>query len=108
MQHTTRASVGTAQHRVDGPRQGHGRARNTPPSSTRRTSPTAIVVSSSHRQGPHHVASMQRRRCAVPGVLKVFTHENRPRTAWLDRSYRDEVAPPGSPFRPLYDDEVQL
>jgi xanthine dehydrogenase YagR molybdenum-binding subunit len=43
---------------------------------------------------------------AVPGVLKVFTHENRARTAWLDRSYQDEVAPPGSPFRPLNDANI--
>lgn len=43
---------------------------------------------------------------ALDGVLQVFTHENRPRTAWFDRSYRDETAPPGSPFRPLYDDNV--
>jgi xanthine dehydrogenase YagR molybdenum-binding subunit len=43
---------------------------------------------------------------AVPGVLQVFTHENRPRTAWFSRSHRDVVAPPGSPFRPLYDDKV--
>jgi xanthine dehydrogenase YagR molybdenum-binding subunit len=38
---------------------------------------------------------------AVPGVLKIFTHENRPRTASFSASYRDQVAPPGSPFRPL-------
>jgi xanthine dehydrogenase YagR molybdenum-binding subunit len=43
---------------------------------------------------------------AVPGVLAVLTHENRPRTAWLDRSHRDDVAPPGSPFRALYSDSV--
>ncbi|UFN51359.1 xanthine dehydrogenase family protein molybdopterin-binding subunit [Roseomonas sp. OT10] len=44
---------------------------------------------------------------ALPGVVQVFTHENRPRTAWLDRNYRDEVAPPGAPFRPLYDEAIQ-
>ena len=44
---------------------------------------------------------------AVPGVLKVFTHENRPRTAWFSHNYQDEVAPPGKPFRPLYSDEIQ-
>jgi xanthine dehydrogenase YagR molybdenum-binding subunit len=44
---------------------------------------------------------------AVPGVLDVFTHENTPGLPWFDRSYRDEVAPVGSPFRPLYDDEVE-
>ncbi|HEX5866953.1 MAG TPA: hypothetical protein VFY72_04555, partial [Beijerinckiaceae bacterium] len=43
---------------------------------------------------------------AVPGVLKVFTHANRPRTAWFNSSYQDEVAPPGAPFRPLYDEKV--
>src|SRR5688500_12127337 len=43
---------------------------------------------------------------AVPGVLKVFTHENRPKTAYLNRSWQDEVAPPGAPFRPLYDEKI--
>ena len=43
---------------------------------------------------------------ALPGVERVFTHRNRPRTAWFDSSYTDEAAPPGSPFRPLYDDKV--
>jgi xanthine dehydrogenase YagR molybdenum-binding subunit len=44
---------------------------------------------------------------ALPGVLQVFTHENTPRLAWLDRSWRDELAPPGSPFRPLQDDAIR-
>jgi len=43
---------------------------------------------------------------SLPGVLQVFTHENRPRTAWLSSNFRDEVAPPGSPFRALYDDRI--
>jgi len=43
---------------------------------------------------------------AVPGVVKVFTHENRPRTAWLNYNYQDAVAPPGAPFRALYDDRI--
>jgi xanthine dehydrogenase YagR molybdenum-binding subunit len=45
---------------------------------------------------------------ALPGVLEVFTHENRPGTAWLSGNYQDEVAPPGSPFRPLYDGQIQF
>ena len=36
----------------------------------------------------------------------MFTHENRPHTAYLNRSWRDETAPPGAPFRPLYDAEI--
>ena len=43
---------------------------------------------------------------ALPGVVKIFTHENRPRTAWFSYNYQDQVGPPGTPFRPLYSDEV--
>jgi xanthine dehydrogenase YagR molybdenum-binding subunit len=45
---------------------------------------------------------------ALPGVLEIFTHANRPGTAWLSVNYQDEVAPPGSPFRPLYSDRIQF
>ena len=44
----------------------------------------------------------------VDGVLTVLTHENRPRMADKDEAYKDEVAPDGSPFRPLYDDKHQI
>ena len=44
---------------------------------------------------------------AVPGVVEVFTHENRPHIAWFDRSYSDQDAPPGSPFRALRDGEIR-
>ena len=44
---------------------------------------------------------------AVPGVVRVFTHDNRPKTAWFSYKYQDQVGPPGSPFRPLYSDEIQ-
>jgi xanthine dehydrogenase YagR molybdenum-binding subunit len=43
----------------------------------------------------------------LPGVLQVFTHENSPRHGQADRDYTDEVAPPGSPFRPLYNNEIK-
>ena len=43
---------------------------------------------------------------AVPGVVEVITHRNRPHLAWFDRSYHDDVSAPGSPFRALYDDKV--
>jgi xanthine dehydrogenase YagR molybdenum-binding subunit len=45
---------------------------------------------------------------ALPGVLQVFTHENAPRLARTDRRWRDQIAPPGSPFRPLQDAEVKF
>jgi xanthine dehydrogenase YagR molybdenum-binding subunit len=43
---------------------------------------------------------------SVDGVLDVFTHEHRPRLASSHEKYTDEVAPSGSPFRPLYDDKI--
>src|SRR5947207_996110 len=43
---------------------------------------------------------------AVEGVIDVLTHQNRPPMASADSAYGDEVAPEGSPFRPLYDDRV--
>jgi xanthine dehydrogenase YagR molybdenum-binding subunit len=45
---------------------------------------------------------------SLTGVLKVFTHENAPRTADRDESYWDEVAPPGSPFRPLQTNKIMF
>jgi xanthine dehydrogenase YagR molybdenum-binding subunit len=43
---------------------------------------------------------------SVHGVLDVFTHEHRPELASSDENYKDEIAPPGSPLRPLYDDQI--
>jgi xanthine dehydrogenase YagR molybdenum-binding subunit len=46
---------------------------------------------------------------ALPGVLDVLTHENRPAMAGKDDAYKDDVAPEkGSPYRPLYDDKIRF
>ena len=42
----------------------------------------------------------------LPGVLQVFTHENVPSLAWFDRSYKDQDAVSGSPFRPLNSEKI--
>ena len=39
---------------------------------------------------------------ALPGVLTVLTHENRPRIPSVRVRYKDIVSPPGKPFRPLH------
>jgi xanthine dehydrogenase YagR molybdenum-binding subunit len=44
----------------------------------------------------------------LPGVLGVLTHANRPQMANDDKAYKDDAAPLGSPFRPLYDDRVMF
>jgi len=42
----------------------------------------------------------------VHGVIDVLTHEHRPRMAGTSRAYKDDVAPGGAPYRPLYDDKI--
>jgi xanthine dehydrogenase YagR molybdenum-binding subunit len=42
------------------------------------------------------------------GVIDVLTHKHRPQMADNDQAYKDEVAPDGSPFRPLYDDKIKF
>jgi xanthine dehydrogenase YagR molybdenum-binding subunit len=44
----------------------------------------------------------------VNGVIEVFTHENRPPMPDNDQAYKDETAPAGSPFRPLFDDMIKF
>ncbi len=44
----------------------------------------------------------------VRGVIDVVSHENRPKMADTDQGYHDDVAPAGSPFRPLYDDKIKF
>jgi xanthine dehydrogenase YagR molybdenum-binding subunit len=44
----------------------------------------------------------------VEGVLDVLTHDHRPRMARASSAYKDDVAPDGSPFRPLYDDRIMF
>ncbi|CDN57839.1 Aldehyde oxidase and xanthine dehydrogenase molybdopterin binding (plasmid) [Neorhizobium galegae bv. officinalis bv. officinalis str. HAMBI 1141] len=41
-----------------------------------------------------------------PGVIKIYTHENRPRAAEDDDKWKDAVALPGHPFRPLENDRI--
>nr|CAD6608710.1 xanthine dehydrogenase family protein molybdopterin-binding subunit [Rhizobium sp. TCK] len=43
---------------------------------------------------------------AYPGVVKVYTHKNRPSAARSDKKWKDEVALPGHPFRPLENDRI--
>jgi len=43
---------------------------------------------------------------AVAGVISVMTHENRPKMRSFDLAWKDMTAPAGSPFRPLFSDEI--
>lgn len=44
---------------------------------------------------------------ALPGVLLVLTHENRPALTEDDAAWKDQIAPGGTPFRPLGDARIR-
>jgi xanthine dehydrogenase YagR molybdenum-binding subunit len=45
---------------------------------------------------------------AVPGVVDIISHLNRPKHAHLNRSWKDELQYPGEPFKAFHDDRIQF
>lgn len=102
----TTTYLGQAISRVDGPAKVTGSARY----AAEYDAPNLAygsVVSSDIARG-RIIAIDAAPALALPGVLHVFTHENAPRLARSDASYRDDVAPEGAPFRPLHDAEIRF
>jgi xanthine dehydrogenase YagR molybdenum-binding subunit len=96
--------IGTATSRVDGRAKVTGAAKyaaefNTPGLAY------ASVVTSTIAKG-RIVRIDAREALAVEGVIDVLTHQNRPPMSGADSAYKDDVAPEGSPFRPLYDERI--
>ncbi len=98
--------VGTAQRRVDGRAKVTGVARYAAEFAATDLLHGAVVSSAIAKGKIKRIDA--KAAAAVPGVVKVYTHENRPRTAWFDSAYQDEVAPPGHPFRALYSDTIMF
>ncbi len=65
-----------------------------------------LVTSSIAKGRIAHIDTDEARR--VAGVIDVLTHRNRPHMPDADSAYKDDVAPEGSPFRPLYDDSIRF
>ena len=63
------------------------------------------VVSSTIAKG-RVLAIDAARALALPGVVDVIHHLNRPKIASYDDAFQDADAADGSPFRPLYNDRV--
>ncbi len=64
-----------------------------------------VVVNSSVAKG-RIVALHLDEALAVPGVVQVLSHLNRPRMRKLDLFYKDMTAPAGSPFKPFHGDGI--
>ncbi len=43
---------------------------------------------------------------AVPGVIDVLSHRNRPKHAWRNKSWKDQLKIPGDPFKAFHDDKI--
>src|SRR3954470_63414 len=96
--------IGTATSRVDGHAKVTGAAKYAAEVNTTNLAHGSVVTSTIAKG---RIARLDvSKALSVDGVIDVLTHENRPRMADADSAYKDDVAPDGSPFRPLYDDRI--
>jgi xanthine dehydrogenase YagR molybdenum-binding subunit len=98
--------IGTSTSRVDGHAKVTGAARYAAEFNVPGLAYAAVVSSTIANGRIKHIDSSAALR--VDGVIDVLTHENRPHIAETDSAYKDEVAPDGSPLRPLYDDKIMF
>ena len=96
--------IGTGTSRIDGVAKVTGAAKYAAEFNAPRLLQGSIVASTITKGRIISIDTSAAKR--IKGVLDVFTHANRPQMADEDKAYRDDVAPLGSPFRPLYDDRV--
>ena len=96
--------IGTPTSRIDGRAKVTGAAKYAAEYNTQDLAHAAVVTSSIAKGRIKRIDASEALR--VAGVLAVLTRENRPRMAKSDEAYKDDVAPDGSPFRPLYDDRI--
>jgi hypothetical protein len=98
--------IGTAISRIDGLAKVTGAAKYAGEFSTSGIA-HASVVTSTIAKG--RITSIDTSHAlSVEGVIDVLTHQNRPTMASTDSAYKDDAAPDGSPFRPLYDDRIRF
>ena len=96
--------IGTATSRVDGRAKVTGAAKYAGEFNTIGLAHASVVTSTITKGRIARIDASE--ALSVDGVLDVLTHQNRPRMASSDSAYKDDLAPDGSPFRPLYDDRI--
>jgi xanthine dehydrogenase YagR molybdenum-binding subunit len=98
--------IGTATSRVDGRAKVTGAAKYAGEFNTAGLAHASVVTSTITKGRIAHIDASE--ALAVEGVIDVLTHQNRPPMASADSAYKDDLAPEGSPFRPLYDDRIMF
>jgi xanthine dehydrogenase YagR molybdenum-binding subunit len=98
--------IGTATSRVDGIAKVTGAARYAAEINVPGLAHASVLGATIAKGRIARIDTSAATRCI--GVLTVLTHENRPPMADKDEAWKDEVAPDGSPFRPLYDNRIMF
>ena len=98
--------IGTPTSRVDGRAKVTGAAKYAAEFNAPGMAYAAVVTSAIARGRIVDIGTSEASR--VDGMIAILTHENRSDMALVDAAYQDEVAPDGSPFRPLFDDRVRF
>jgi xanthine dehydrogenase YagR molybdenum-binding subunit len=96
--------IGTATSRVDGRAKVTGAAKYASEFNTAGLAHASVVTSTIAKGRIARIDASE--ALSVAGVFDVLTHQNRPPMATEDSAYKDEVAPEGSPYRPLFDDKI--
>src|SRR5215470_2233549 len=96
--------IGTATSRVDGRAKVTGAAKYAAEFDAAGLAHASVVTSTVAKGRIARIDTSE--ALSVEGVIDVLTHQNRPRMASADSAYKDDVAPEGSPYRPLYDDRI--
>jgi xanthine dehydrogenase YagR molybdenum-binding subunit len=96
--------IGTATSRVDGRAKVTGAAKYAGEFNTAGLAHASLVTSTIAKGRIARIDASE--ALSVEGVIDVLTHQHRPPMASADTAYKDDVAPEGAPFRPLFDDRV--
>jgi xanthine dehydrogenase YagR molybdenum-binding subunit len=98
--------IGTATSRIDGRAKVTGAAKYAAEINVPDLLHGSVVVSTIAKGRIRSIDTSRAR--GIKGVLGVLTHEHRPEMAQSPDAYQDEVAPDGTPFRPLFDDKIRF
>jgi xanthine dehydrogenase YagR molybdenum-binding subunit len=98
--------IGTATSRVDGRAKVTGAAKYAGEFNATGLAHASLVTSTIAKGRIARIDASE--ALAVAGVIDVLTHQHRPPMASADSAYKDDTAPEGSPFRPLYDDRLRF
>jgi xanthine dehydrogenase YagR molybdenum-binding subunit len=96
--------IGTATSRVDGRAKVTGTAKYAGEFNTTGLAHASVVTSAIAKGRIARIDASE--ALSVNGVIDVLTHQNRPFMASADSAYKDDLAPEGAPFRPLYNDRI--